>query len=150
MSDQSQTNRPVGQPGKFERRVLPRCPLDTDVEVQIYSQSEKKFFQTQSINISMRGIELACDDDLIQAILAQNTYPHECKIKFKVPGQKKQFALSTQVVTHRRLSQHNYQLVLLFTNINEELHEKLLDVLAGFRVVTMNAVSNALKVVAAS
>lgn len=86
----------------------------------------------------MRGIELACNDDLIQAILAQNTYPHECKIKFKIPGHPKLFEVSSQVVTHRRLSQQNYQLVLLFTNMSKTTHEKLLNELAAFQVMVLN------------
>jgi len=132
MSGQFQESRPI------ERRVLPRCPLDTDVEVKIYSQSEEKHFETQSINISLRGIELACNDDLIQAILAQNTYPHECNIKFKIPGHPKLFEVSSQVVTHRLLSQQNYQLVLLFTNMSKTTHEKLLNELAAFQVMVLN------------
>ncbi len=74
-----------------ERRVLPRCPLDTDVEVLVNSQDADLRFQAQSVNISMRGIELACDDQLIQAILAQKAYPHICKISFKLPGLSKAF-----------------------------------------------------------
>ena len=86
----------------------------------------------------MRGVELACNDDLIQAILAKNTYPHECKIKFKIPGHPKLFEVSSQVVTHRRLSQQNYQLVLLFTNMSKTTHEKLLNELAAFQVMVLN------------
>lgn len=120
---------------KIERRVLPRCPLTTTVEVEINSQGENRLFKTESLNISLRGIELACDDALIEAILAQNVYPHACKITFKMPGQSKAFELKTQVVTHRRLSQHNYQLVLVFNEISKRVHEKLLDELATFRIV---------------
>tara|TARA_R110000824_G_scaffold7892_4_gene35875 strand:+ start:107941 stop:108375 length:435 start_codon:yes stop_codon:yes gene_type:complete len=123
---------------KVERRVLPRCPLATTVELEINSQGENRLFKTESINISLRGIELACDDALIQAILAQNVYPHACKIKFNMPGHSKMFELKTQVVTHRRLSQHNYQLILVFNDISKRTHEKLLDELATFRIVAMN------------
>lgn len=121
-----------------ERRVLPRCPIDTDVEVAINSQGADMQFQTSSTNISLRGIELSCDDALIQAILAQKIYPHVCYIRFKLPGCVKDFEIQTQVVTHRRLSQHNYQLVLLFTSLNKSVQEKLLNELASFRVMTIH------------
>lgn len=121
-----------------ERRALPRCPIDTEVDVSINSQGAEMKFLTHSINISLRGIELSCDDELIQAILAQKTYPHICKISFKLPGYVKAFDVKTQVVTHRRLSQHNYQLVLLFTSLSKRAHEKLLNELASFRVMTIH------------
>lgn len=122
----------------IERRVLPRCPLDTDVEVLIDSKGAEMLFNTKSINISLRGIELACDDGLIQAILAQKMYPHICKLSFKLPALTKAFEIKTQVVTHRRLSQHNYQLILLFNNMSKRMHEKLHNELASFRVMEMN------------
>ena len=121
----------------IERRVLPRCPLDSEVDVFITSQNNDLQFQVKSINISLRGIELACDDSLIQAILAQKSYPHLCKINFKLPGLSKAFEIKTQVVTHRRLSQHNYQLILLFNNMSKRMHEKLLNELASFRMMDM-------------
>lgn len=121
-----------------ERRVLPRCPIDTGVDVAINSQGAEMQFLTNSTNISLRGIELSCDDALIQAILAQKTYPHVCKISFKLPGYAKDFEIQTQVVTHRRLSQHNYQLILLFTSLSKALEEKLLNELASFRVMTIH------------
>ncbi len=52
----------------LERRVLPHCSIDTDVDVLINSQGTEMQFQTKSSNISLRGIELYCDDALIQAI----------------------------------------------------------------------------------
>jgi c-di-GMP-binding flagellar brake protein YcgR len=120
----------------IERRVLPRCSIDTSVDLLINSQGTEMQFQTKSSNISLRGIELACNDELIQAILAQKTYPHLCKISFKLPGYEKAFEIHTQVVTHRRLSQHNYQLVLLFINMSKAVEGKLLNELASFRVMT--------------
>lgn len=128
---------------RVERRVLPRCPLSTNVDVEINSRGENLHFTTASINISLRGIELACDDNLIQAILAQDIYPHACKIKFRIPGHDKDFEIKTQVVTHRRLSQHNYQLVLVFNSISKSVHEKLLNELASFRLVAMNNIDSA-------
>ena len=122
-----------------ERRVLPRCPIDTEVNVSINSQGAEMQFLTNSANISLRGIELSCDDGLIQAILAQKTYPHICKISFTLPGYVKAFEVQTQVVTHRRLSQHNYQLVLLFTSLSKRAQEKLLNELASFRVMTIHS-----------
>ena len=50
----------------------------------------------------------------------------------------KAFEIKTQVVTHRRLSQHNYQLILLFNNMSKRMHEKLLNELASFRVMEIN------------
>ena len=50
----------------------------------------------------------------------------------------KDFEIQTQVVTHRRLSQHNYQLVFLFTSLNKSVQEKLLNELASFRVMTIH------------
>ncbi|MDG2091445.1 MAG: hypothetical protein P8J61_10200 [Gammaproteobacteria bacterium] len=118
---------------------MPRCSLVTDVEVLINSKDTELVFHTNSLNVSLRGIELSCDDGLIQAILAQKAYPHVCKIIFKLSGYSKALEIKTQVVTHRRLSQHNYQLILLFNNMSKRLHEKLLNELASFRVTEMNA-----------
>ncbi len=123
---------------RLERRIYPRCDLDTDVLVEINSRDENLQFSVKSINISLRGIELSCDDSLIQAILAQNTYPHVCQINFRIPGHANAFDFKSQVITHRRLSQNHYQLVFLFVDLSKELQECLINELASFRVVEIN------------
>ncbi|MAM71050.1 MAG: hypothetical protein CMP91_07920 [Gammaproteobacteria bacterium] len=119
---------------RLERRILPRCELDTQVEVSLESRGEIREYSVKSINISMRAIELSCGDALIQAILAQSTYPHECEVSFSIPGQSKEYNFTTHVVTHRRLSQNEYQLVLRFCEMKKSVQEKLLDGLTTIQV----------------
>jgi hypothetical protein len=52
MSGQFQESRPI------ERRVLPRCPLDTDVEVKIYSQSEENTLKPRVLIFLCGGLSL--------------------------------------------------------------------------------------------
>lgn len=119
-----------------ERRALPRCPLDTEVEISIQSQGNERSFQTRSINLSLRVLELSCGDELIQAILAQDMYPHECEIRLTLPDQDKAIKMKTQVVTHRRLSQREYQLVLRFVNPSKTIQEKLVTQLASLGLIS--------------
>lgn len=118
-----------------ERRIVPRCDIDTEVKILINSRNRDQEFTGRSINISLQALALSCDDALIQAILAQNTYPHECEVEFCLAGETKPFRIKTQVVTHRRLSQLQYQLILRFGSLNKSVQEKLLDELASLRVV---------------
>ncbi len=129
-----------------ERRILPRCDIDTEVQVLIHSQNRDQVFSGRSINISMQALALSCDDALIQAILAQNTYPHECEVVFCLAGESEPFRIKTQVVTHRRLSQVQYQLVLRFGSLNKSVQEKLLDELASLRVVASKSTAVSLAV----
>lgn len=126
-----------------ERRIVPRCEINTEVKVLINSQNRDQEFSARSLNISLQALAVSCHDALIHAILAQNIYPHECEVELCLPGESSPFRLQTQVVTHRRLSQLRYQLVLRFGTMNESMQEKLLNKLASLRVVAskMTAVS---------
>ncbi len=122
-----------------ERRILPRCAIDTEVKIQIESGGETEEYSARSINISLRSFELSCDDALIQAILAQNAYPHTCETSFAIAEVSRSFRLKTQVLTHRRLSRDSYQLVLRFIDLETDIQERLLNQLASLRVMDNKA-----------
>jgi len=122
-----------------ERRILPRCAIDTEVKIQIESGGATGEYTARSINISLRAFELSCDDALIQAILGQNAYPHTCHISFAIAEVSRPFKLKTQVLTHRRLSRDRYQLVLRFIDLEADVQERLLNQLASLRVIDNKA-----------
>jgi len=58
---------------------------------------------------------VSCDHTLISALLEQTHYPRTCTITFAMPGNETTFEIDCQVVTHRRLSQNHFYLVMLFS-----------------------------------
>lgn len=113
-----------------ERRLSPRYPLIFPVEVHIDSQNQPLDFKTSSVNLSISSIEICCDNALIDHLLAQDKYPHTCQLSFKIPDQDNLFKLESQVVSHRRLSQNSYYLVLIFPDLSVEESGLLLEYLS--------------------
>ncbi|MDC0598845.1 PilZ domain-containing protein [Gammaproteobacteria bacterium] len=116
-----------------ERRILPRYPLEFSVSIFFDLQDETKTFDVHSVNISSSSMEISCDEETIQALLAQQRYPQTCKLKFQIPGQEYTFDVESQVVTHRRLSQRQYYLVLSFVDFDDKSSELLQEYLNEMR-----------------
>lgn len=98
-----------------DRRLFPRYNLTCAVEVQLDPQHENLVFITKSNNISQKAIEVSCDEDLINTLVAQKQYPHTGRLRFHLPNSQHSFDLAAQVVSHRRLSQHQFLLAFIFT-----------------------------------
>jgi len=98
-----------------ERRAYPRHSILVNVLVTLPdSDDPNSFFTSESSNLSLAGIQLSCNADLIT-----------------LPGDEHRFVLNSQYGTHRRLSQHQYVLVVMFTHDDEQQKELLDTLLAG-------------------
>ena len=109
------------------------------MNVGLTGSSENIEFKSQCVDVSRSSIQISCDSSLVQALLANDEYPHTAKLDFSIPGDASQFKVVSQVVTHRRLSQDHYYLVLVFNDFQEGSDEQLANDLrefepAGFRV----------------
>lgn len=100
-----------------ERRLFPRYPLVFPVAIRIDSHNEPLEYNADSVNISRSSIQISCENGLIDHLLAQDKYPHTCHLSFNIPDQDHFFELEAQVVSHRRLSQSRYYLVLIFPDM---------------------------------
>ena len=109
-----------------ERRSYPRYPVELETQVTVPVDGELRHFTAQATTLSRTSIEISCRADLLQALLRQPELPHVCELSFQVAGHKHVFRLAAQVVTHRRLSQQDYVLVLLFRH-TDEAQEMLLE-----------------------
>jgi hypothetical protein len=117
----------------IDRRSFPRYPLTFPVKVGIDSHNEDIEFKASSVNVSRSSIEISCDNSLIEHLLAQDKYPYTCKLNFKVPNQSHIFEVESRVVTHRRLSQIHYHLVLIFPDFVSEKGDLLGEYLSALR-----------------
>ena len=122
-----------------ERRAFPRYPITFPVSVSFTGPDGKIRFETECVNISRSSIEVSCDSTLIEALLAQEEYPHTAQLDFSMPGDREALSIGGQVVTHRRLAQSHYYLVLVFVDFFKGSDEQLADDLrefepSGFRV----------------
>lgn len=122
-----------------ERRAFPRYPITFPVGVTLTGQEVNMRFDTECVDVSRSSIQISCDNRLIEALLAQEDYPHTAKIDFGIPGDSSPFNIFAQVVTHRRLSQNQFYLVLVFNEFHQGSDEQLADDLrefepSGFRV----------------
>jgi hypothetical protein len=68
----------------------------------------------------------------VQALLANDEYPHTAKLDFSITGDKSVFSIVSRVVTHRRLSQDHYYLVLVFNEFHARSDEQLANDLKDF------------------
>ena len=107
-----------------ERRISPRHPVDFSLQVSL--DGSEQVFTAQANTLSRTSVEIGCHADLVTALLQQPRLPQFCFLEFSFGKSASQFLLDAQVVTHRRLSQHQYALVLLFRH-NDADQENLLD-----------------------
>jgi hypothetical protein len=115
-----------------ERRAYSRHSISLNVLVTLPdAEDPNSFFPTESSNLSLAGIQLSCNADLITALLAQPKLPFTCKVEFTLPGHEHRFVLKSQYGTHRRLSQHQYVLVVMFIHEDEQQKVLLDTLLAG-------------------
>lgn len=119
-----------------ERRLFPRYYLNLPVTLKIQSQGEARLFETQSVNISSRAVEVHADLSLAQALLKQDAYPRTCELTINLQGEEQQLTTQVQLVHHRRLSQHSFRLVLLFAELSPQDKTRLLAFLGGQRART--------------
>lgn len=116
---------------KAERRSFPRFTIEFPVQVKVNTvdsndTANAQNFSAQASNLSRTSIEFSCDDQLVRALLAQQSLPYTCELEFVLPWHARVFRLQAQLVTHRRKSQYLYVLVMLFQHENET-QELLLD-----------------------
>lgn len=108
-----------------ERRSFPRYPVTCAVEITLPDAREAGTFAGTCINLSRTSIQLECSAELVVALLRQQRLPYSCQLAFALAGEKKPFAINATVVTQRRLSQHQYVLVLLLRHGDDDQEERL-------------------------
>lgn len=123
----------------IDRRSFPRYPITFPVAVSLAGPDGKLKFQAECVNLSRSSIEVSCDSRLVEALLAQEDYPHTAMLDFSMPGDRSVYSAHAQVVTHRRLAQNHYYLVMVFNNFSKGSDELLAEELkdfepGGFRV----------------
>lgn len=116
-----------------DRRLFPRYDLVFPVEVHLDPQQEKQIFSTESCNISQKSIEVSCDEQIINTLVAQKSYPHTGRLSFELPNNQYPFDIAAQVVSHRRLSQHQFLLAFIFTEEENSWNVTLAEYLKKLR-----------------
>lgn len=110
-----------------ERRSFPRYPVNFPVTVTLPDDESKTAHPANANSLSRTSIQIECNASLIASLLRQQKLPYMCHLEFGLPWQKKHtFNIEASVVTHRRLSQQDYVLVLLFRHFDQK-QETLLD-----------------------
>ncbi len=94
----------------IERRLYPRFPLTCEVRVTLPEAGGE--FIAEATHLSRSSIQLNCTPALFTALLKQQRLPYSCGLEFKLPWHKRLFRSEAYMVTHRRLSQMQYVLVL--------------------------------------
>lgn len=114
-----------------ERRAFPRYPITFPIKVGLAGPEGKLQFNAECVDVSRSSIQISCDSHLIEALLAQEDYPHTAQLNFKMP-ERSRFSVFSQVVTHRRLAQNHYYLVLVYTEFHEGSDDLLAEELKDF------------------
>lgn len=113
-----------------ERRSFPRYPVQFPVAVTLPEDATNTVYRATANSLSCTSVQIECEASLITALLRQTKLPYMSHLEFVLPSQSRHtFNIDASVVTHRRLSQQEYVLVLLFRHFDpkqEGLLEKLL------------------------
>lgn len=114
-----------------ERRSFPRYPVSCEVEVRLPENEGGDLFAARCNNLSRTSIQIECGPELVVALLRQQKLPYACQLAFTLPAEDRRFSIPATVVTHRRLSQHQYVLVLILRHADVAQEERLDRALAG-------------------
>jgi hypothetical protein len=109
-----------------ERRSFPRYPVKCPVLVTLPDDDTGTVHDAEVNTLSRTSIQIECSAELIAALLRQTKLPYCCSLQFTLPWYKHKFRLEASVVTHRRLSQQQYVLVLLLRHADLQ-QESLLE-----------------------
>ena len=124
-----------------ERRAYPRSPVDFPVQVLVPVEAgdpQPLEFPAGASTLSRTSLEIACSAGLIAALLRQCQFPYACRVRFALPGLDGHFDLKGQVVTHRRLSQQQYVLVLLLIHEDADREQALEQALLAARQIGLD------------
>lgn len=113
-----------------DRRSFPRHTIDCPVEV-LLPDAPDTVYAGSCRGLSRTSIQLECPADLIPAMLRQRTLPYRCTLCFTLPWDAQPFQVAAQLVTHRRLSQQHYRLVLLLRHADSAQEARLERLLAA-------------------
>jgi hypothetical protein len=110
-----------------ERRSFPRYPVRFPVTITLPEDDTNTVYEATANSLSRTSVQIECSAALIAALLRQTKLPYMSHLEFVLPWQKRHtFNIDASVVTHRRLSQQDYVLVLLFRHFDQK-QEALLD-----------------------
>jgi len=120
-----------------ERRSFPRYPVSCEVEVRLPEGEGvgEELFAARCNNLSRTSIQIECGPDLVVALLQQQKLPYACQLGFAMPADTRRFSIPATVVTHRRLSQHQYVLVLILRHVDLAQEERLDRALTGLHPI---------------
>ncbi|HEY0963127.1 MAG TPA: hypothetical protein VGE69_12310 [Pseudomonadales bacterium] len=118
-----------------ERRSFPRYLVQCPVIVTL-PDDPNAAFKVKANSLSRTSIQIECNQELITSLLRQQGLPYRCHLTFTLPWHEQNFAVDATVVTHRRLSQQDYVLVLLLRH-QDGAQEDLLEQLLGARPTTI-------------
>ena len=109
----------------IEKRAYPRFHVKFPVNVQLPDDEDGRLYPAEANTLARTSLEFTCHADLIHALLKQDRMPLTCRVRFKLPQLGHLFDLDAQIFTHRRMSQHQYALVVVFRH-DDQAQEELL------------------------
>jgi hypothetical protein len=109
----------------IEQRSFPRFLVDFPLSISLPDDPDARVYSAESKTLSRTSLEFECHADLVSALLKQDKLPLTCSLMFKLPHHAHVYRLEAQVLTHRRLSQFQYALVVLFRH-DDPAQEELL------------------------
>lgn len=118
-----------------QRRSFPRYPISCEVEVRLPDGEGDELFAARCNNLSRTSIQIECGPELVVALLQQQKLPYACQLGFALPADARRFSIPATVVTHRRLSQLQYVLVLILRHADLAQEERLDRALTGLHPI---------------
>ncbi len=104
-----------------ERRTYPRHPVRVNVLVSMPDSGDSTSeFTVESINLSLTGIQLSCNGDMVAALLRQTKLPFSCTVQFNLPEHEQRFVLGSSYMSYRRKSQREFVMVVIFMHEDEQ------------------------------
>lgn len=103
-----------------ERRLFPRVSASFPVHITLEEKGEPRTFESVAINISIGGIVIEANSELVDCFKKQIKLPCVGDLNFTLPDASSSVKVRAKLVNYRRLSQHSYTVSLCFVKLDEE------------------------------
>jgi c-di-GMP-binding flagellar brake protein YcgR len=105
---------------RVERRFYPRYSVACLVQLRVQLDDRLMELSGHAINLSQSGVQLRCDQQVIDCLLSQKSFPVACEMLILLPNGKTIAIEESRLVVNRRLTQQVYHLGFNFIDLSEE------------------------------
>jgi hypothetical protein len=105
---------------KAERRSFPRYAVTCPVRVTLPNDGGPDCYDAEIKDLSRTSIKIEGSAELVLALLGQIALQSTCSLQFTLPSYQHAFTIEASVLSHRRLSEQLFVIVLLLHHTDSQ------------------------------